>query len=183
MSERRLRVELPRRREADEESAALEPRRSSGAPARPRGSPCPQQPPRRGARMGPGAQTAPWTATSSLRASPRRVFTRLNCSLIMRGLGRSTWEVWGWLGKKRKKPKHQNKNTNKKNPKASPSGAASLGTAGFFLPTRNQKTSGAKGDGCAAQGGTAERSPEPQAGMSCRGSLRSPGTLCTRGTG
>lgn len=28
-----------------------------------------------------------------LRASPRRVFTRLNCSLIMRGLGRSTWEV------------------------------------------------------------------------------------------
>lgn len=65
-----------------------------------------------------------------LRASPRRVFTRLNCSLIMRGFGRSTWEVWGWLGGKKKTQITKTPNQ----PQESSSGAGSLGAAGFFPP-------------------------------------------------
>lgn len=157
---------------ADEETAAPEPRRSSGAPARPRGSPCPQQPPRRGERMGPGAQIVPWTTTSSSKASPRRVFTRLNCSLIMRGLGRSTWEVWGLLEEKKTKTPKQ-KRQQEKPPRHHPPGLPAWEPLGFFSPPATKKLQ-VQREVVARRGGLRVRNS--RAGMSCWGSLHSPGT-------
>lgn len=173
----------------DEESAAPEPRQEPRCCRRPR-SPSPGlgAHPVRGGRGGPSAALRVETGARTynrglnghfkLRASSRRVFTRLNCSLIMRGLGRSTWEVWGWLEIYKKNQINKNPPNN---PMRHPARAAgSLGAAGFFSPSKGFRCKGPppqrSGDGC-AEGLTAGRGrrvrairpcqpPAPPAGMS-----------------
>lgn len=102
-----------------------------------------------------------------LRASPRRVFTRLNCSRIMRGLG----EARGKFGSGKKKKKIQQQQNPPKH--ASSSRAASLRAVGFSLCPESKgfrckgalfKSSGdGKGSGCrersAGQGDKAMPAP------------------------
>lgn len=112
-----------------------------------------------------------------LRASPRRVFTRLNCSRIMRGLG----EARGKFGSGKKKKKYNNNKTPQSMhhpPELPPCELLA------FLCARSQKASGVKGrslkaremeKGLAAGRGRRVREirrcqpPAPGAGMSLCG--------------
>ncbi|XP_053938666.1 uncharacterized protein LOC128853922 [Cuculus canorus] len=69
-----------------------------------------------------------------LRASPHCVFTCFNCSFMMPGLGKSTWEIWGWLRRGKEPPNGT---------RASPSRAGCPWV--FFSPPANRKGSGVKG--------------------------------------
>lgn len=109
----------------------------------------------------------------------------------MRGLGRSTWEVWGWLEKKIKTPKQK---CQQEKPQGTPGHhPPELGPWEplLFSPhpqPNNFRCEGRRlrgGEGCGR--GRRVRAirrcepPAPQAGMSCRGSLYSPGMCLDRG--